>query len=351
MKTKLIVLMLGIGLSVNIHAQKTKLRSWNYNEYKMSSFYIAANLQEAYKGLDKMVKICLEEKHDRIYFTYYFNSKDTIFEIIKIDSSYYKPLDQEPLKYLVNISTGLKNETYIKLIEYLKKITMPKKDFYCYSLYMNFVDGIKSCAISMTDSTNLSAARNKEIDELNEKVLIYAIESGSVELFELEFYREKYITDRVCKAAIGQLKDPKYPSYLCEQYMEINKRFWDPAKIDTSGIPKQYKEMVKKEWLLNFNACSRKDSLYEYCKDCITRLSWFMIYDEKGKSMGLTAQEALYKELADRCYYCRYKNFTYMIDYAIDNNDNRLLPAIKKFIEEHPDYKLTEKQKTYFSKK
>ncbi len=271
--------------------------------------------------------------------------------LIKIDSSYYKPLDQEPLKYLVNISTGLKNETYIRLIEYLKKITLPKKDFYCYLLYQGFLYGIRRCIISITDSTNLTAERMKEIDNLIEEVLIYFIESGNVDLFEIEFYRERYITDRVCKAAIGQLKDPKYPSYLFEQYMEINKHFWDPAKIDTSGIPKKYKEMVKKERLFNYSACNRKDSMYEYCKDCITRLSWFMIYDEEGKSMGLTAQEALYKELADRCYYCGYKNFTYMIDYAIENNDNRLLPAIRQFIEEHPDYKLTEKQKVYFGKK
>ncbi len=68
MKTKLIVLILGIGLSVNIHAQKTKLHRMFYSDYKMSSFYIATNLKEAYRGLDKMVKICLKEKHDRIDF-------------------------------------------------------------------------------------------------------------------------------------------------------------------------------------------------------------------------------------------------------------------------------------------
>ena len=85
------------------------------------------------------------------------------------------------------------------------------------------------------------------------------------------------------------------------------------------------------------------------CKKYLVIINKFRRYEIKAKEQGITPEEALYISVENDFYYKGFKQFTYLIDYTIEKDDMRLLPAVKEFIKEYPEYELTDKQRVFLT--
>ncbi len=332
MKLKYIIFLLSIFVVTNIFGQKTNLHSY-FEGREMTSLFVATNLQEASVGLEKLLETFKNEKEISLQTTSDFSSADTLYEIIKVDTCiacfYYD-------KYIINISKGLSIETYFRMTEYAKQISF-RNHYIDRLLYGSILYELRSLTANhLMRDTNLKKSK-EEMNSFLEKLVILSIDNWSIDVFSTDYYCENFISDAVCKAAIKQLKDPKFPSYLLEQYMQDNRHRWDPALIDTTGVLRKYLN-------IEFLTCLPSDTICE-------KYNKFRYYDSVAKEKGVTPEEALCQSVESEFYYKGFKRFSYLIDYAIYKNDTRLLPSIKEFVRDNPDYKLTDKQKAYFNKK
>lgn len=326
-RNKFVKLFFLIFVTINIYGQKTYLPPYYIKEGReITSLYLATNLKEAYEGLERLSEILKKEKSLSLTSRSYFSSVDTIYEIIYRDTC--KTCREDDGRYIINISRGLPIRTYYKIIEYARKMSL-RNNYIDIEIYSYILWEIRKIFLDYIDN---SKEIKKEWKKFFEKLIIYTIENGNTDVLSTKYYLENYMTDAVCKAIIKELKNPKHPSYLLEQYMEDNKDMWDPSSIDTTGLPKSY---------IN-NPYAPHDIYWK-------RYERFRVYDRIAKEKGITPQEALYQRVARDFYRKGFKNFSYIIDYVIETGDNRLLPAIKEFIRNYPEYELTEKQKEYFN--
>lgn len=334
MKTNYLLILICLFMTINIFGQKMPISDF-YDGHSMTSLGIATNLEQAYLFFDEAVQLQINEKEFSIKTTSGFSNSDTILELLKVDSCktcfFYD-------KYILNISKGLSVGNYRNLAKYARKNS--DNNYMNQSFYGSLLLLLRNISNSKIQNENISIREKELFQTFLDELILWTVESGGVAIFQVDGYKQSLTNESVIDAAIQQLKDPKYPPYLFEQYMEDNKEKWNPVLIDTTGIPEEYKKDD------HYYRCPRQDTLCLKYKKILNR---FNIYSLMAKEQGVTPEQALYNEVAKQYYRTGYKKFNFMIDFAIKENDKRLLSAIKEFIKENPDYELAEQQRIFFS--
>lgn len=337
MKLSYLVLVLIQLIVFNVWGQKMDV-GFGQEGKVFSSLNVATSCEEAYKAFDELIPLLRAEKDLTLTVSSSFSNADTLLEILRVDTcakcwSYNK--------YEINISAGLDIDTYRNLLQYAEEIS--EIDHYIdKNFYGNFLFGISAIIHNdkLLRGKNLTASQKNEYRSFMEGLLILKVKSGSTFFFRNKYSQKHFITDKVCAEVIKQLEDPKYPPFLIEQYMADHYHLWDPALIDTTGIPQRYFDNPRVN-------CSPDDTLCEK----YDKISFkFSVYSDRGKALGITAEEALYKRVSDRYRSKGFKDFSAVIEYAIEFNDQRLLPALQEFVHTYPDYKMTEEQIVFFQK-
>lgn len=334
--TKLIFLLPIYFLFLNCSfGQKTKLWS-GYESGDKTSLGIATSMREAVSLLEKVAELMVDEKEFSFGISRGFSSTDTILELVRIDYEKYHPYQE---RYVVNLSTGLSISTYHELLNQTQNEV--KRGHYIFDGVFDYL------RLSVNNIFELHVMRNdapkgqeQEYYDFFKKVILLSIKNGNIMLFETY---SKYINNAMLQAGLEQLKDPKWPPQYIEQYMEDKRDEWNPARIDTTGIPQKYFA----DKYIKYNACppSSVDSL---CWDYVNRIRLFQIFEQIGEEQGITPQEALYNEVKNRFYYQGYKEFHYMISYAIKHEDELLLDALREFVKKHPDYEVPQKWRQFY---
>lgn len=331
--------------------QKPRLSSSPfYRDYVMRTLEISVDLKQTYKLIDTILEKVYENRNSGFSYTVEaeYNMHDTIIEFVKVDTCFncrYEIEWERPFLYYVGLNKNLDRKTYLKIFKYAEKKYKEKKHYVYREFYRYLIYSLQSEYYTLIANKFISEEEIKKIFPFFNELNMMIIKDGEVDLFMEKYFKENFVTDEVIKEVINQFKEPKFPEYYLKQYMEDIKYKWDPKLIDTTGIPEKYKVRYEE-----FEGCNERDTLCYNCR-YIIRMFWY--YHDLAKKWGITPQEALYRSYAELNTfggYNGYKKFTYVIDYAIEKNDNRLLPVIKEFIRKHPDYPLTESQKEYFEK-
>lgn len=266
------------------HGQVTNLGS-GLDTGTKTSLGLTTNISEAVKLLEKVAELMVEEKSESLTITSGFSSSDTILELVRIDYERYHP---DQARYVVNLSKGLSISTYRQLIGETR--TAVVRGHYIY-------DGVYGSLLSSLNfDFQMYIIRNESPEGQEQQYLDFfketihlMIENGDVSNFH--FYA-RHINDTMRQAGLEQLKDPRRPPQYVEQYMEDRRNLWDPARIDTAGIPGQY---FADRYVL-YNRCPHPgvDSL---CMEYAARIRLFNRYDKIAKEQGITPQEAQYNDI------------------------------------------------------
>lgn len=324
-----------------------------YNK-KVTSLYTAKNLKEAYDLIKNARNTVSQDKNKRVASGSFDKPCDIYVEFLRVDTV-YESMSWEPEdRYILSLSSNLPIDTYRKLIQYIFKNLYDESNLASMELSSSFIHQIYYIIKAKINIGIDDKDIENEYKAFLSEIFIYQLRIGNFYCFSRpENYQ--FITDIVCEEARVQLNTPRYSPDLAIQYTNAYKERWDSSLIDTTGIPRKIingfriDKTFQNSWtILPYVPKSREEwDLFEQYKDRIYKFFFVKIYAEKHGISSL--EEALYKDVEDELYYfVGYKRIDCLLDYLVATKDERLLSAAKKFIKENPDYKLTEKQKSFF---
>jgi hypothetical protein len=307
-----------------------------YDTGDKTSLGIATSVEEAVALLEKVADLMVDEKEYSFGLSRGFSSSDTLLELVRIDYERYHP---EHTRYVANLSKGLTACTYSQLMHSAQ--AKLERGHYIYDrVYGNLLPAIGWLGEFFIRAGKIPIGQEQEYLELYDESILLRIKNGQLLMFDI---LANYINDAMRQAGLEQLQDPKWPSQYIEQYMEDKRDEWNPARVDTTGIPRKYFA----ERYIKHNVCPRR-SVDSLCWDYVNRIRFFQIYEKIGEEQGITPQEALYNQVKNDFYFQGYKDFYYMISYALKHEDELLLVALREFVKNHPDYEVPKQSRDFF---
>lgn len=314
-------------------AQKTSTSNFT-NDLNMSSVGLATDLQEAFMLIDSVQVMLMDNYSIELYCRLNgFSSKDTIMELIQInsDNSYYKNGG-----LLLNISSGLLIDQYSKLLDYTAQM-VTDTIYRTRWVYDEFTGALIDLYGRFVNIDYYPEDNSKEILSFYRKICICRIRLGDYQCFGSKAFREKCLDSEICEIIEKELIDNYLYSKHFEKEFLVNMSIkYDPVKYDTTGVPQRIKDGVTySPW----NKCSAEDQYYEGQWARFTSLNKIAIEN------NITLEQAFYQqEMVGKFGLVGYKGFSSMIYSLAMNNDNRLYEQIKKFLKEHTDYKIENKE-------
>lgn len=337
---------------VSVSGQKTDLSVF-YKDGDKMSLGVATNINRAIALLENVAEHMASERNYSLKFVSGFSSVDTILELISVEYEEEMPFENPP-SYLINMSSGLHVNSYRQLLADAKKELI--REHYIYDeVYADLLLAIQNIFerpvelyLLSDDELNQYAAyfhepiakripknpmyiipkgKEQEYVAFYKEVIVLGVENGNLEHFQE--YPQLVDVD-MQKAGIAQLANPQWPKQYAEQFMEDNFHLWDPAHIDTTGI-------------LSF-CFDDKNLALQQCQDYVEVITNFKYYEQGSKQLGISPQELLYNEVKSSYHKAGYKPVKYLIQYALDEEDQQMLDALKIFVKTHPNYQLTEQE-------